>query len=374
MISAMATRAPIVGLWAHRWGDLAGRTGVGRYARSLAEALADLDGPCEYERRGGQEAGPATGRPTLRRSWPPRRALHASWLATGRPNLERVAAPTDLLHVLFPSFPVPTRAPQVGTIHDLFVLDHPEWFGRGEHRAVTDSTRRLAAEAARIVAVSDHVAAQLVDRLGVERDRIVVIGHGVDVARRTTGSIPAALDGRAYVVAVGAGTDRKHLAVVLDALARVEDLELALVGPAGPATAALARRAADLGIAGRVHQLGLVPDDVLAAVLRGAVALVHPSLDEGFGLPPLEAMAAGTPAVVSRSGALPEVVGDAALIVDPHDPDGWAAELDSLRTDPDRRARLVAAGLAHVASHTWAAAATATAAVHTAVLADGPQT
>jgi glycosyltransferase involved in cell wall biosynthesis len=368
MISAMATPAPIVGLWAHRWGDLASRTGVGRYARSLAEALADLDGPHAYERRGGQEAGPATGRPVLRRSWPPRRALHASWLATGRPRLERVAPPTDLLHVLFPSFPVPTRAPQVGTIHDLFVLDHPGWFGRGEHRAVTASTRRLAAEAERIVAVSDHVAAQLVDRLDVERDRIVVIGHGVDVARGTTGSVPAALDGRAYVVAVGAGTDRKHLSVVLDALNRVEGLELALIGPPGAATAALTRRVADLGIDGRVHQLGLVADDVLAAVLRGAVALVHPSLDEGFGLPPLEAMAAGTPAVVSRSGALPEVVGDAAVIVDPHDPDGWAAELDSLRTDPERRSRLVAAGLAHVAPRTWAAAATATAAVHAAVL------
>jgi glycosyltransferase involved in cell wall biosynthesis len=367
MISAMATRAPIVGLWAHRWGDLATRTGVGRYALSLAEALADLDGPHAYERRGGQEAGSATGRPVLRRSWPPRRALHASWLATGRPRLERVAPPTDLLHVLFPSFPVPTRAPQVGTIHDLFVLDHPEWFGRGEHRAVTASTRRLAAEAERIVAVSDHVAAQLVDRLDIERDRIVVIGHGVDVARGTGGSVPAAL-GRAYVVAVGAGTDRKHLAVVLDALARVEGLELALVGPPGAATPALVRRATELGVDRRVHHLGLVPDDVLAAVLRGAVALVHPSLDEGFGLPPLEAMAAGTPAVVSRSGALPEVVGDAAIIVDPHDPDGWAAALDSLRTDPDRRARLVAAGLAHVTPRTWAAAATATAAVHAAVL------
>ena len=254
------------------------------------------------------------------------------------------------------------------------MLDHPEWFGRGEHRAVTAGTRRLAAEAERIVAVSDHVAAQLVDRLGVERDRIVVIGHGVDVARGTTGWLPAALAGRAYVVAVGAGTDRKHLTVVLDALARIEGLELALVGPPGPATPALVRRAAELGVDRRVHHLGLVPDDVLAAVLQGALALVHPSLDEGFGLPPLEAMAAGTPAVVSRSGALPEVVGDAAVIVDPHDPDGWAAELDALWPDPDHRARLVAAGLAHVAQRTWAAAATATAAVHAAVLGDGPQT
>lgn len=368
MISAMATRAPIVGLWAHRWGDLGGRTGVGRYARSLSDALADLEGPLVYERRGGREPDPATGRPPLRRTWPPRRVLHATWLAAGRPRLEQVVAPVDLVHVLFPSFPVPTRIASVGSLHDLFVLDHPDWFGRAERRAVEASTRRLAAEADRIITFSRHTADQLAARLGVEPERIAVIGHGVDAARATTGELPPPLSARPYVVAVGAATARKNLPVVLQALERVEGLDLALVGPPGPAAAALDRRIDELRLGDRVHRLGLVPDDQLAAVLHGALALVHPSLDEGYGLPPLEAMAAGTPALVARSGALPEVVGSAAAVLDPLDPDPWAAELEHLRRDPDHRARRVEAGRAHVVPRTWVAAAEATAAVHLEVL------
>lgn len=360
--------SPLVGLWSHRWGDLRRRTGVGRYALELAAALGDLSGPLRYERRGGQEPEDDDGSPLLRRSWPPRQVLHASWMVTGRPLLERVTPPVDLLHVLFPSFPVPTELPLVGTIHDVMVLDHPRWYGRTERRAVTAATRKLAAEADRIVTGTHHAAAQLVDRLGIELDRIEVVHHGLHPALHPDGPVVRPEHGPAYVVAVGAVTERKNLGVVLDAIARLEELDLVLVGPEGAASPAVARRIAELGLTSRVHHLGRVPDEELAAVLRGAVALVHPSLDEGFGLPPLEAMAAGTPALVARSGALPEVVGDAAPALDPHDPDAWAGAMERLRDDPDHRAKAVAAGSAHVSGRTWAATAVATAAVHASVL------
>lgn len=368
MIGAMSTPgAPLVGLWSHRWGDLRRRTGVGRYALELSTALGELPGPLRYERRGGQEPQDDGGSPPLRRSWPPRQALHAAWLATGRPRLERVAEPFDLLHVLFPSFPVPTAAPVVGTIHDVMVLDHPQWYGRTERRSVTAATRRLADGADRIITGTEHAAGQLVDRLGIERGRIDVVHHGLHPSLHADGPVFRTGRERPYVVAVGAVTERKNLGVVLRAVAASDDLDLVLVGPDGPASPDVARQAEALGIVDRVEHAGRIPDRELAGVLRGALALVHPSLDEGFGLPPLEAMAAGTPALVARSGALPEVVGEAAPALDPHDPDAWAAAIARLR-DPDHRAVVAAAGRAHVAGRTWAAAAEATAAIHAEVL------
>lgn len=360
--------APVVGLWAHRWDDLGQRTGVGRYSEELARALGELGGPVRYERRGGRHRGGPGPGPTLRQSWPPRRLLHASWLATGRPALERVAPPVDLLHVLFPSFPVPTRAALVATVNDLFVLDQPTWYRPGERRAVVTSLHRLADRADRVITLSQHVADQVVERLGVERARVTVVPLGVSPALLADGPTGSSPSGRPYVVAVGAATARKDLGTAIRAVAATEDLDLLLVGPPGPADDALRALAAELGVAGRVHLLGPRPDEQLAALVRGAVALLHPSLDEGFGLPPLEAMALGTPALVARSGALPEVVGDAAPVLLPGDVDAWAAAVARVRDDPEHRATLVAAGTRHAATRTWTATAARTASVHEELL------
>jgi alpha-1,3-rhamnosyl/mannosyltransferase len=359
---------PVVGLWAHRWGDLAGRTGVGRYARELSAALARLDGPLAYERRGGREPGEDPWTPVLRRSWPPRRLLHAAWLATGRPRLERVAPPVDLLHVLFPSFPVPTAAPWVGTINDLLALEHPAWYPAAEARAVQRSTERIAAEADRVVVISQHVGDQVTAHLGVEPERLAVVPLAPSPALSSDGPASSSPTGRPYVLAVGAGIERKNLQVAVRAVAALDGCDLVVAGPDGPATPALDALAGSLGVADRVHRVGPVTDAELAALLRGAVALVHPSLDEGFGLPTVEAMAVGAPVLAARSGALPEVVGDAGELLDPTDPDAWAAAIDRVRADPEHRAALVAAGHARTASWTWDHVAAATSAVHESVL------
>jgi glycosyltransferase involved in cell wall biosynthesis len=370
-MAPMATGpAPVVGLWAHRWGDLAGRTGVGRYALELTAALARHQGPLAYERRGGREPGSAAGQPVLRRSWPPRRALHAAWLAVGWPRLEQVAPPVDLLHVLFPSFPVPTGAPWVGTINDLVVLDHPGWYPAAEARAVRRSTERIAAEADRVVVISQHVGDQVASRLGVEPRRLAVVPLAPSSALSPHGPAGSSPSGRPYVLAVGAGIERKNLAVAVRAVAGVEGCDLLVAGPDGPATPALDALVRELGLADHVHRLGAVPDAELGALLRGAAALVHPSLDEGFGLPTIEAMAVGTPVLAARSGALPEVVGDAGVLLDPTDPDAWAGAIHRCLHDPEHRAALVAAGRARTASWTWDHVAAATAAVHEAVLRD----
>ncbi len=371
---------PVVGLWVHRLADLEGRTGVGRYAWELAGALAQRAGPsARYELRTGREPGRPAAVPVglaVGRSRPPRRLLHVAWMAARRPRYEQVGPDADLLHVLFPSFPLATGRPLVGTIHDLFPLQHPEWYPAGERRAVARSIRRLAAEADHLVCVSRAVADQVSEQLGVEPDRLTVVHSGVsDGWRRPpwdTGRRALARGGaRPYAVAVGAVGPRKNLEVAVRAMVEVPDLDLVVAGPPAAASTSLAGTVARLGLQERIRFTGRLSDEDLVDLVQGAELLVHPALDEGFGFPPLEAMAAGTPTVVSGSGALPEVVGDAAVVVDPRSPDAWAEAVGAVVRDGDRRQQLVAAGQARAAGFTWAGAAAATASVHERLLASG---
>jgi alpha-1,3-rhamnosyl/mannosyltransferase len=143
---------------------------------------------------------------------------------------------------------------------------------------------------------------------------------------------------------------------------------LLVAGPAGRGAAGIEAEADRLGLAGRVRFAGFVSGEDLPVLVGASLALVHPSRDEGFGITPIEAMAAGVPAITSTVGSLPEVVGDAGLLVDPDDHDGWAAAIFGVATDPERRAALVAAGHLRQARFTWRAAAEATLAVHDEVL------
>jgi glycosyltransferase involved in cell wall biosynthesis len=175
-----------------------------------------------------------------------------------------------------------------------------------------------------------------------------------------------------FAVSVGTVSTRKNHAVAVRAVAKVPDVELVIVGPAGDASASVARLADELGVTHRVHFRGAVSDDQLADLVGRALVLVHPSTDEGFGLPPLEAMTAGTPAIVSRCGSLPEVVGDAAVIVDHDDADGWAAAIDRIRTDDDLRSGLVRRGKARAAVFTWEETARRLRAIHLDVVRPSP--
>lgn len=372
---------PAIGLWVHRLSDLDGRTGVGRYAIELSRALATGSsgaGPLSprYQLLSGRErAGGPIGLPALPigRSWVPRRALHLAWMAARWPRYEQVGPRVDLVHVLFPSFPIATRSRLVVTIHDLFTLDHPEWYPPAEQRAVSRSTRLLAAEADAIVCVSAAVRGQVVDRLGVEADRLQVVHSGVSASwhREPWGQERRAQrrqSRRPYVVAVGAVTPRKNLALALRALAQISGVDLVLAGPADASAEPTMRAIDELGLGDRVRVAGRLADQALVDLVQGAEALLHPSLDEGFGFPPLEAMAAGTPAIVSRSGSLPEVVGDAGIVLPADDPDQWAAAIEAVVHDADRRAALVARGTDHAALFTWERAAREVGAIHAAVI------
>jgi alpha-1,3-rhamnosyl/mannosyltransferase len=209
-----------------------------------------------------------------------------------------------------------------------------------------------------VLTPSETVAEQVSSELAFPRERIVVTPEGVRAGalRGTSATAHSRPDGRGYLLFTGTREPRKNLDRLLRAFAQVRDLDLALVvaGPAGWGSGDLQARTVELGIAERVEFPGYLRDDDLAALLAGARAFVFPSLYEGFGLPPLEAMAAGIPVVAARAGALPEVLGDAPFWCDPLDVESIAAAIRTAVTDDRLRAQAVAAGHARAAGFGWA--------------------
>lgn len=270
----------------------------------------------------------------------------------------------DLYHAPDVVFPPVASMPVVMTVHDLSFIVHPRYHTRlngGYLRLMTP----IAARAARlIIADSEATKRDLIERVGVAERRIRVVYIGVDdaFARRPDDSaIDAARQHygltEPYVLSVGTQEPRKNLHGTLRAYRlltqRLGDAPLlALVGGKGWGL----DEAALAGDERRVRRLGYVPDADLAALYAGCAAFVYPSLYEGWGLPVAEALALGAPVVTSNLSSLPEVAGDAALLVDPHSPEEIAAGLERVLTDGELAGRLRAAGPAHAdafSSEAW---------------------
>ncbi|MGH3840895.1 MAG: glycosyltransferase family 4 protein [Pseudonocardiaceae bacterium] len=337
------------------------RTGVGRYTAALLDELAirsDVDVTITAFTARGQVALRAAVPPgvTVRGGPVPARALRAAWQRWGWPPTELLAARSDILHATNFVLPPSRHARGVVTVHDLAFLDRPEHLAP-QQRNLPELVRRSVARAAVVCTPSAAVAQQVAHRLDIAAERIVVTPLGVDgswrdaaaptEARRATLGLP-----RRYLLFVGAAQPRKGLDVLLDAYAAGSDLApLVLAGPAGwgpPPT-----------LSSRVHTVGYLGEADLRCVVAGAIAVVLPSRDEGFGLPVLEAMAAGVPVVCSDLPALREITGGLATLVPPGDPAALAAALAAAdRADGDRTGG--AARRAHAAHYTWCACAEAT--------------
>jgi glycosyltransferase involved in cell wall biosynthesis len=268
---------------------------------------------------------------------------------------------------------VPARR-SVVTIHDLGFLHHPEAHTRIQRLYYRFFTRLSARRAAHIIAISHATSRDLQHFYGTPQDKISVIYHGVHPRFKPV-TDRATLDSTLeryhirdpYLLFVSTVQPRKNVARLLEAFAtarkaldRAAAPTLVLVGKRGWLTERIEQRAAELDLAQSVRFIGYVPDSDLPTLLSGALAYLNPSLYEGFGMGILEAQACGTPVLAANVSSLPEVVGDAGMLVDPYDVSALAEGLIRLITDGNLRTQLREQGLRHVAGWTWERTARAT--------------
>jgi glycosyltransferase involved in cell wall biosynthesis len=248
--------------------------------------------------------------------------------------------------------PLVSRQPCVLTLHDLNHIDRPENSSMAKRLFYRVVLRPACRRAARLLTVSEYSRQRIVAWAGVPPEKVVNVGNGVDSSFRPAEALPARA-GQGYLLCVGNRKGHKNEFRVVEAFARAP-LPLAVrLRFTGRPTTALLRHAARCGVLDRVDFTGPLDDGQMPALYRGALALVFPSLYEGFGLPVLESMACGTPVIAANTTALPEVAGDAALLVDPLSVTAIAAAIRRLVADDALRATLRARGLERAAGFTW---------------------
>jgi glycosyltransferase involved in cell wall biosynthesis len=279
--------------------------------------------------------------------------LNLAWHRLGWPPAELLTGRRfDVTHSLHPLVLPARAAARIVTIHDVNFLAHPERT-RAEIRRDYPALARLhASRADRVIVVSRYTAGQVEQQLGVPRSRISVCSPGApdwtpDPRRPASG----------YLLFVGTLEARKNVGTLLDAYERllgsVGVPELVLAGRETPDARAWLNRVQQPPLAGRVRHLGYVDPADRRALYEGARLLVQPSLDEGFGLPVLEAMTAGIPVVAANRGALPEVLGGAGLLVEPDDPEGMAAALRQLLEDHELARACAGRGVQRARDYRW---------------------
>ena len=335
------------------------RGGSGVYARSLVAAL---------------EAGSAVEVREMR-SARPGLAPTVAWLARGADDQIR-GSNAQILHC--PSFVAPWRCavPYVVTVFDLstrvFPRDHPlEW--RVYERWILPARARAAA---RVITISDYARRDVVEHYHVDAGRVVTIYPGVDARFHAAGRVADhGAPGEPVMLFPGRPVARKNLDIVLSAMSGAGEgsalrrSRLEISGAAAEEFPELSSRIDRLRLGPRVRWLGHVPPDDMPATYGRADLVVYPSFYEGFGFPPLEAMAVGTPVVASNASCLPEILGSAALLVDPHDAGGFAAAVESALGDQGVRDRLIREGRERAAMFTWERSASRTVELYREVLA-----
>ena len=297
----------------------------------------------------------------------PARWVRRRWHHTDSPRIERWTGPVDVVHATNYVAP-PARVPVLVSVYDLTVLRFPELCTPDtlEYPALL---RRALERGATLHAPSAAIAAELVDDLGAPADRVVTVPLGLPevtggLARR--GHRAAGCD--RYVLALGTVEPRKNLPLLVDAFDRIadahSDLHIVHAGGDGWDSGAFDAAVTRSPHHARIHRLGYVDPTTRADLLAGATVFAYPSRYEGFGFPPLEAMAVGVPVVATAVGSLPEVLGDAARLVPDDDAAALASALDALLTDDAERAARIDAGHARAAQYSWDATADALAALY----------
>jgi glycosyltransferase involved in cell wall biosynthesis len=337
---------------------LGSRTGVGTFTRGAVNALAHradltlvgygLSGRDRLARIDHVAAGRTFPAGVALRAWSAGvRWPNARWLARG---------PVDVVHGTNFVVPPARGAVRVVTVHDLTAVTFPELCTPTTLR-YPGLIRRAISEGAWVHTPSAFVAGEVCSLLGASPDRVRAVAHGVDRGDGDAAAGRRMAGADRYVLALGTVEPRKDLPLLVRAwdgiAASRPDLGLVIAGPDGWGADALRAALSSARHANRVVRVGWVDGDARMDLLAGAAVFAFPSVYEGFGLPPLEAMAAGVPVVASAAGAVPEVLGDAALVVPVGGEEALGAGLASVLDDQEVAARLAAAGRRRAAAFTW---------------------
>jgi len=357
--------------------------GIGRLTRNIVDGLAQIDEQNEYvllvQGRGLPYPAPSAGTrnaasgirsPNFRqvRTWINERWWHRIWFRLRVPlAVEWAIGPIDLFHS--PDFtlpPVRHGTQTIVTIHDLSFVRMPECFEPALLAYLMANVPRAVARADWILADSESTRQDLIALLDAPADRISVIYPGIEPRFHAVTDADALQCVRTrydlperFVLSLGTVQPRKNYVGLMRAFARLPepDVSLVIAGGRGWLSDDIYRAVEELGLDARVRFLGFVDDVDLPALYSMAVLFALPSLYEGFGIPLLEAMACGTPVIAADNSSLPEVVGDAGILLDAHDTDALAQTMRQLLGDTEQQQRLARRGLARARQFTWQHAA-----------------
>jgi glycosyltransferase involved in cell wall biosynthesis len=365
--------------------------GIGRYAHELTAALTALDRDNEYSAfynapRGDERPNPPLDRlpaRTLRlaaRPWR-LRVMLADLLGLTQ---DQLLPPCDVFHATDHLLPPLSHARTVLTVFDLTFRLFPQHHLPLNRWYSTLMLPRFARRADAILTISENTRRDLLNwiRLPADKVRVTYLGHGP--AFRPIDGVTELAHIRArytlpdqFILYLGTIEPRKNLVMLLDAyeiLRRRDEAAppLILAGRQGWLYESVLQRVRTRGLERHVRLTDWVADEDIPAMMNAAAAFVYPSLYEGFGLPPLEAMACGTPVLCSNTSSLPEVVGDGGLLLDPHDAHAWAAALERILSDEHLRADLRARGLIQARKFSWERAARETLAAYQSIAGKQP--
>lgn len=353
--------------------QIGNRSGTGRYSAALLHALM-AHGGVEMEAALAKSAAEDFAGLAQRYTAPGSMVARICYEHGRLPFL----GPAKLLHYPANFGPAFSSRPVVVTVHDLSFFREPQWFTPGRARYYQTLARHSIPRARRIIADSECTRSDLARWLGVEPARIDVVPLAADARFTPPPQVAQEAARKRYglpdqfMLYSGTQEPRKNIPRIVAAWSRVAGAcpwDLVIAGRIGWKTGAIAEAMAAVSHPGRVHFPGYIAEADLPAVLGAAEVFVWPSLFEGFGLPPLESMACGTPVITSNTSSLPEVAGDGALCVDPEDTDAIADAMARLHDDEVLRASLGRKGLARAAEFSWSRTAALTIAAYEQTLA-----
>jgi glycosyltransferase involved in cell wall biosynthesis len=350
-------------------------SGTSVYAESLFQAIRSLELP------GYEIIALRAPRPMPRRNILTKLGnffLEVLWLTLLLPvKVRRLRL--DLLHMPANTISPFLRIPQVCSIHDAHFMTNPK--GRDPLWMIyARLTFRYAARHADLILCDSNAAKdEVVERLGADPVKIRIVYLGLTNRESSPADTAAVQAKKPYILSVGVTDPNKNFPVLVEAFGRLVadgrnlDHRLVIAGPAGRDQGVIEEMIRDKGLENHVYLSGRVSDSRLAALYENASLFAFPSLCEGFGFPPLEAMHYGVPVVASNAPCIPETLGEVPLYFDPHDIDGLSSMMHEVISDQEIQKRLVEAGLKRAAEFTWEKTATKTFAVYQSLLDTPPE-